>query len=434
MAQTINHEINGYIGFPGGGLKSNSSTMKLSYRDIDLVDDDKLSNYLPLVGGVMIGTLTLNGLPTEDDQAASKLYVDQQVAALEGNALTFKGFVSSSQPTNDVREGNLWLTASDLNTTFPWNVYTYVDGSWSNTTTQYTPIALDLWAKTSDHTGWYYFGEAWNPLDFAGSTFNDRQFAIINGVVNLASGCVTNNEIAINANIDASKINLNNYYNSSIVDSLLNSKANTNSVVLLTGAQTVAGIKTFSSIPVLPTSDPTSANQATRKGYVDAQVATKVTTGTTVNLTGNQSIDGTKTFTTIPVLPSTNPASANQAARKGYVDTAVSTKLNSSEYNFYTGYTTVTTVVNIPVTKRSVLCNITANGTLSLSGTLATGKEMSIKIRNSGSVARIITLSNNTTWESKNKNGGNVDSVEVPAGGSTEINIWALDKLIVKTD
>lgn len=35
-------------------------------------------------------------------------------------------------------------------------------------------------------------------------------------------------------------------------------------------AQTVEGIKTFSSIPVLPSSNPTTANQAVRKGYADA--------------------------------------------------------------------------------------------------------------------------------------------------------------------
>ncbi|MFF8034930.1 hypothetical protein [Streptomyces sp. NPDC016626] len=44
----------------------------------------------------------------------------------------------------------------------------------------------------------------------------------------------------------------------------------TGTVVLLTGAQTVAGVKTFSSVPVLPSSDPTTASQAARKAYVDA--------------------------------------------------------------------------------------------------------------------------------------------------------------------
>lgn len=37
-----------------------------------------------------------------------------------------------------------------------------------------------------------------------------------------------------------------------------------------TGTQTVGGTKTFSSIPVLPASNPTTANQAVRKGFADA--------------------------------------------------------------------------------------------------------------------------------------------------------------------
>ena len=48
------------------------------------------------------------------------------------------------------------------------------------------------------------------------------------------------------------------------------------SLVAKTGAQTIAGVKTFSSIPILPASDPLAANEATRKTYVDAQVALKV--------------------------------------------------------------------------------------------------------------------------------------------------------------
>ncbi|MFF2525888.1 hypothetical protein [Streptomyces liangshanensis] len=44
----------------------------------------------------------------------------------------------------------------------------------------------------------------------------------------------------------------------------------TGTAVLLTGAQTVAGVKTFSSIPVGPASNPTAADQLSRKAYVDA--------------------------------------------------------------------------------------------------------------------------------------------------------------------
>jgi len=39
------------------------------------------------------------------------------------------------------------------------------------------------------------------------------------------------------------------------------------------GDETIAGVKTFSSIPVLPASDPTTDNQASRKAYVNTQVS-----------------------------------------------------------------------------------------------------------------------------------------------------------------
>lgn len=39
-----------------------------------------------------------------------------------------------------------------------------------------------------------------------------------------------------------------------------------------------------------------------------------------VNTSGDQTVGGVKTFTSIPVLPSSNPTTANQAVRKGYAD------------------------------------------------------------------------------------------------------------------
>ncbi len=62
-------------------------------------------------------------------------------------------------------------------------------------------------------------------------------------------------------------------------------------LVAKTGAQTIAGVKTFSSIPLLPASDPIAGNEATRKTYVDAQVALKVAkAGDT--MTGNLAMGG----------------------------------------------------------------------------------------------------------------------------------------------
>ena len=45
--------------------------------------------------------------------------------------------------------------------------------------------------------------------------------------------------------------------------------------------QTIAGVKTFTSIPVWPASDPTTSNQLTRKSYVDGIAATTFANGTT---------------------------------------------------------------------------------------------------------------------------------------------------------
>ena len=92
-------------------------------------------------------------------------------------------------------------------------------------------------------------------------------------------------------------------------------QAQLSKAVVLTGGdkdQQVTGIKSFTKIPVLPASNPTTGNQATRKTYVDSLNAANV------KLTGNQSIGGTKTFSSSPVVPT--PTSASHAARKDYVD------------------------------------------------------------------------------------------------------------------
>lgn len=62
--------------------------------------------------------------------------------------------------------------------------------------------------------------------------------------------------------------------------------------VKLSGAQTVAGVKTFSSSPIVPT--PTTNMQASTKKYVDDSITTL--SNACVKLSGNQTIAGTKTF------------------------------------------------------------------------------------------------------------------------------------------
>lgn len=184
---------------------------------------------------------------------------------------------------------------------------------------------------------------------------------------------------------------------SSATQTALNTKATDSAVVHLTGNESIAGIKTFTSSPIVPT--PTGSTNATSKDYVDtlvasvniaagttgqyfrgdktwqtldksavglsnvdnisettrnAQAATltnktidgstntlqniaqssvtglvtslsaKATDSAVVHLTGDESIAGTKTFSSSPVVP--EPSVTSHATSKNYVDTVVATK------------------------------------------------------------------------------------------------------------
>lgn len=64
--------------------------------------------------------------------------------------------------------------------------------------------------------------------------------------------------------------------------------------VKLTGDETVAGVKTFSSFPVTPSSAPTTDYQVANKKYVTDNVPAS---STLVHTTGNETVAGNKTFT-----------------------------------------------------------------------------------------------------------------------------------------
>ncbi len=78
------------------------------------------------------------------------------------------------------------------------------------------------------------------------------------------------------------------------------SKATDANVVHTTGAENIAGVKTFSSSPIVPT--PINANEAATKGYVDAHIPT-INNATTlvkgiIKLAGD--LGGTADFPTVP--------------------------------------------------------------------------------------------------------------------------------------
>ena len=77
--------------------------------------------------------------------------------------------------------------------------------------------------------------------------------------------------------------------------------------VKLTGAQTVAGVKTFSSSPKIP--DSTAVDEPVTRGELD---------GEEVKLTGDQTIAGVKTFSSAPLVPTST--ASGEAVNKGQME------------------------------------------------------------------------------------------------------------------
>jgi len=138
----------------------------------------------------------------------------------------------------------------------------------------------------------------------------------------IGSGVIVNADINNSAAIAATKIADGSVSSTEFqyINSLTsNAQTQLNAKVNNTGNETIAGIKTFSSIPVLPASDPTTANQATRKSYVDAigamvdpslyKNSCEVATTANITLSGEQTIDTFATSATrVLVWNQTAPA------------------------------------------------------------------------------------------------------------------------------
>lgn len=81
--------------------------------------------------------------------------------------------------------------------------------------------------------------------------------------------------------------------------SAIDLKADDNSVVKLTGTQTVAGAKTFSTVPK-SSQDASGGTDLVRKSQMDTQLSLKANDNSVVKTTGTQIVAGAKTFSTVP--------------------------------------------------------------------------------------------------------------------------------------
>ena len=178
--------------------------------------------------------------PSSDYQLATKKYVDDSINGISTDAsgITYTPLVladwnSSTDPGNlddalNQLAERVTDTASALaGLSIPTNISELA----------YTPAVLTDWDGNVDP------GNAKDALDQLAERVDDGEIAIAGNASDISDNAVN---IAL--------------------------KANDADVVHDAGDETVAGIKTFSSIPVLPASNPTSDNQAARKAYVDSMI------------------------------------------------------------------------------------------------------------------------------------------------------------------
>lgn len=163
-------------------------------------------------GDTMTGPLMLSGGPTEPMMAVNKDYVDTAIAESSQSAFNFGGFISTTEPPIDgtLEPNNLWYQPAEVedmpDTSFPWAVRRFNGTSWSTETTLHTPVVMETWANIDTQNVFFYAGNSWHQLDFSGSTFNETQFAVQQGLVSLRDGGITNAQIASNAMIANTKI------------------------------------------------------------------------------------------------------------------------------------------------------------------------------------------------------------------------------------
>ena len=147
---------------------------------------------------------------------------------------------------------------------------------------------------------------------------------------------------ALNLKSDASVV--------TALSSTVGAKADLSAVVALTGAQTVAGAKTFTSPPSVPdasfpTSKVTGLDTALTLLAPSTAVALKATDTTVVHNTGAETVAGVKTFSSAPVVPAgsfpesavvnltTDLAGKALASDLATLTTTVAGKVTQTNYN-----------------------------------------------------------------------------------------------------
>lgn len=182
----------------------------------------------------------------DTDNVPEYIATKKDIRELETRALTFKGYVGTTAPsssTYQLQEGNLWINASAMPTSFPvaaasikrWN-----GSSWVNYGSTYSALNFDAWRNLVDGEGYYWFAGEWVVMSTDLSTDHfvlgeDGKWRI-KASVQLPGSPTAENDATTNAGL----------VRKGQMDTALGNKANDNAVLHLAGAETATGPKTFS--------------------------------------------------------------------------------------------------------------------------------------------------------------------------------------------
>lgn len=182
----------------------------------------------------------------DTDNAPEYIATKKDIRELETRALTFRGYVGTTAPSTtdyQLQEGNLWINASAMPTSFPvaaasikrWN-----GSSWVNYGQTYSALNFDAWRNLVDGEGYYWFAGEWVVMSTDLSTDHfvlgqDGKWRIKSSV-QLPGSPTAENDATTN----------NGLVRKGQMDTALGNKANDNAVLHLAGAETATGPKTFS--------------------------------------------------------------------------------------------------------------------------------------------------------------------------------------------
>lgn len=112
--------------------------------------------------------------PTGASQNELAGALQQMREDIETSSLTFKGYVATSAPSSSTYglvEGNIWINASTMPTTFPVAIAGVWNGtSWESTTDTYTVKDFDFFRNINNNEGYYWFGGQWTIMSTDMST------------------------------------------------------------------------------------------------------------------------------------------------------------------------------------------------------------------------------------------------------------------------